>query len=165
MVDLDRVGGIPVVMRELLNHGLLHGDVLTCTGKTLAENLKDTPCLAELGDQDIVFPGEWAPSATIDPDPHLLTRFRRLLLLERNHQSPDRAHRWDGILSCCPGIFAPAALQYLSFRESRCVSEHSAVVDLDLHSAVVDLDLHSAVVDLDLHSAVVDLDLHSLLIY
>ena len=36
MVDLDGVGGIPVVMKELLAAGLLHGDVLTCTGQTLA---------------------------------------------------------------------------------------------------------------------------------
>jgi dihydroxy-acid dehydratase len=39
MTDIDRVGGIPMVMKHLLDAGLLHGDVLTCTGKTLAENL------------------------------------------------------------------------------------------------------------------------------
>ena len=39
MVDIDRIGGIPVVMRELLEAGLLHGDALTVTGKTVAENL------------------------------------------------------------------------------------------------------------------------------
>jgi dihydroxy-acid dehydratase len=39
MVDLDRVGGVPVVMGELLEAGLLHGDVLTVTGRTMAENL------------------------------------------------------------------------------------------------------------------------------
>ncbi len=39
MVDLDRIGGIPVVMRELLEADLLHGDCLTVTGKTVAENL------------------------------------------------------------------------------------------------------------------------------
>ncbi len=41
MVDIDRVGGIPVVMRELLDAGLLHGDCLTVTGKTIAENLDE----------------------------------------------------------------------------------------------------------------------------
>ena len=41
MFDLDRVGGVPVVMRMLLDAGLLHGDCLTVTGKTLAENLAD----------------------------------------------------------------------------------------------------------------------------
>jgi len=39
MVDLDNIGGVPVVMRELLAAGLLHGDCLTVTGKTVAENL------------------------------------------------------------------------------------------------------------------------------
>jgi dihydroxy-acid dehydratase len=39
MSDLDRVGGVPVVMRELLEAGLLHGDCMTVTGNTQAENL------------------------------------------------------------------------------------------------------------------------------
>ncbi len=41
MVDIDRVGGVPVVMRELLEAGVLHGDCLTVTGKTVAENLAE----------------------------------------------------------------------------------------------------------------------------
>jgi len=41
MVDLDRVGGVPVVMRLLLDEGLLHGDCLTVTGRTVAENLEE----------------------------------------------------------------------------------------------------------------------------
>ncbi len=41
MTDLDRVGGVPVVLRMLLEAGLLHGDVLTVTGKTMAENLAE----------------------------------------------------------------------------------------------------------------------------
>ena len=41
MTDIDRIGGVPVVMKALLDAGLLHGDALTCTGKTLAENLVD----------------------------------------------------------------------------------------------------------------------------
>ncbi len=41
MNDVDRVGGIPVVMRALLDAGLLNGDCLTVTGKTMAENLAD----------------------------------------------------------------------------------------------------------------------------
>jgi dihydroxy-acid dehydratase len=39
MVDLDRIGGLPVVMKELLDAGLLHGECLTITGRTVAENL------------------------------------------------------------------------------------------------------------------------------
>jgi len=41
MTDLDRVGGIPVVLKILLDAGFLHGDTLTVTGKTMAENLAD----------------------------------------------------------------------------------------------------------------------------
>jgi dihydroxy-acid dehydratase len=41
MVDIDRIGGVPVVMRELLDAGLLHGDCMTVTGRTVAENLAD----------------------------------------------------------------------------------------------------------------------------
>ena len=41
MSDLDRVGGVPVVLKHLLDNGMLHGDVLTCTGKTMAENLAE----------------------------------------------------------------------------------------------------------------------------
>src|ERR671933_716159 len=41
MNDVDRVGGVPVVMKALLDAGLLHGDVLTVTGKTVAENLAE----------------------------------------------------------------------------------------------------------------------------
>ena len=40
MVDLDRVGGVPVVLKHLLDAGLLHGDCLTVTGRTMAENLE-----------------------------------------------------------------------------------------------------------------------------
>ena len=41
MTDIDRIGGVPVVMKALLDAGLLHGDALTVTGKTIAENLRD----------------------------------------------------------------------------------------------------------------------------
>src|SRR5229473_917700 len=50
--DLYNVGGIPVVIKELLDAGLLHGDVLTATGKTLAENHKD---LKFPENQDVVY--------------------------------------------------------------------------------------------------------------
>ncbi|WP_157271878.1 dihydroxy-acid dehydratase [Azohydromonas aeria] len=45
-VDLHRAGGIPAVMKELLKAGLLHGDCMTITGKTVAQNLADVPDLA-----------------------------------------------------------------------------------------------------------------------
>ncbi|MES2716713.1 MAG: dihydroxy-acid dehydratase [Pseudomonadota bacterium] len=44
-IDLHHAGGIPQVMKELLDHGLLHGDCITITGKTVAQNLADVPAL------------------------------------------------------------------------------------------------------------------------
>ena len=52
MEDLHGVGGIPGVLKYMLNNNMLHGDCLTVTGKTLAENLKDVPNLIE--GQDII---------------------------------------------------------------------------------------------------------------
>ena len=52
MEDLDRVGGVSMVMKMLLDEGMLHGDCLTVTGKTLAGNLKDIP--VDLSGQDVV---------------------------------------------------------------------------------------------------------------
>lgn len=54
MVDIDRIGGVPVVMKHLLDAGLLHGDCLTVTGKTVAENLADIDPPAP--DGDVVHP-------------------------------------------------------------------------------------------------------------
>jgi dihydroxy-acid dehydratase len=51
--DLHRVGGIPQVMKMLLNHGLLNGDALTVTGKTIAETLREIPD-APPRDQDVI---------------------------------------------------------------------------------------------------------------
>ena len=51
MVDLERIGGVPVVMRQLLDAGLLHEDVLTVTGNTLAENLDG---VSFPSDQDVI---------------------------------------------------------------------------------------------------------------
>ncbi|MCC2644603.1 MAG: dihydroxy-acid dehydratase, partial [Burkholderiales bacterium] len=45
MHDLFKIGGIPLVMKHLYQHGLIHGECLTVTGKTVAENLKDIPDL------------------------------------------------------------------------------------------------------------------------
>jgi len=56
MVALHEVGGVPVVMKELLDHGFLHGDALTVTGSTVAENLQHVPSIDQLGEQDIVAP-------------------------------------------------------------------------------------------------------------
>ena len=54
MFDLDKVGGVPAVMKILLDEGLLHGDCMTVTGKTVAENLKDVNPPA--ADGKIIYP-------------------------------------------------------------------------------------------------------------
>lgn len=54
MSDVHRIGGVPVVLKHLLDAGLLHGDVMTCTGKTMAENLADIN--PPLPDGDVVHP-------------------------------------------------------------------------------------------------------------
>jgi dihydroxy-acid dehydratase len=51
--DVHRIGGIPVVLKALLDGGLLHGDCMTVTGKTMAENLKDVVFPT---DQDVIYP-------------------------------------------------------------------------------------------------------------
>jgi len=53
-IDLHRAGGIPAVMKVLLEAGLLHGDCMTITGKTVAENLAEVPPLR--ADQDVIRP-------------------------------------------------------------------------------------------------------------
>ncbi|CAM4386449.1 dihydroxy-acid dehydratase [Zobellia nedashkovskayae] len=62
MEDVHRVGGIPAVLKYLLKNGLLHGDCLTVTGKTLAENLEGVPDLEE--GQDVIMPLENPIKAT-----------------------------------------------------------------------------------------------------
>jgi dihydroxy-acid dehydratase len=54
-IDLQRAGGIPQVMKILLEAGLLHGDCITITGKTVAENLADVPATPR-ADQDVIRP-------------------------------------------------------------------------------------------------------------
>jgi dihydroxy-acid dehydratase len=54
-VDLHRAGGIPQVMKMLLKHGLIHGDCMTITGKTVAENLADVPD-EPAASQDVIRP-------------------------------------------------------------------------------------------------------------
>jgi dihydroxy-acid dehydratase len=63
MEDLHNKGGIPAVMKYLLNKNMLHGDCLTVTGKTIAENLKDAPEL-DFDTQDIIRPIEKPVKAT-----------------------------------------------------------------------------------------------------
>ncbi len=64
--DLHRAGGIPQVMKILLEHGVLHGDALTITGRTVAEVLKDVPSVPR-ADQDVIHPWE----KPVYPEGHL----------------------------------------------------------------------------------------------
>jgi len=66
-VDLHHAGGIPQVMKMLLNKGLLHGDCMTVTGKTVSENLKDVPDQANHS-QKIILPIE----NPLSPEGHLV---------------------------------------------------------------------------------------------
>jgi dihydroxy-acid dehydratase len=63
MQDLHQFGGVPAVMKYLLSKGLLHGDCITVTGKTVAENLKDAPDL-DFTKQQIIMPLESPLKAT-----------------------------------------------------------------------------------------------------
>jgi dihydroxy-acid dehydratase len=63
MEDLHKVGGVPAVMKYLLKKGWLHGECLTVTGKTIAENLKDVPELS-FDTQKIILPAENPIKAT-----------------------------------------------------------------------------------------------------
>ena len=61
MADLDRVGGVPLVVKRLLQAGLLHGDAMTITGKTLRQNVE---AFETVDDQSIVVPIEQPRSPT-----------------------------------------------------------------------------------------------------
>ena len=63
MQDLHKYGGVPAVMKYMLQKGLLHGDCLTVTGKTIAENLANAPDL-DFDDQKIIYPLENPIKAT-----------------------------------------------------------------------------------------------------
>jgi dihydroxy-acid dehydratase len=52
-LDVHKVGGIPIILKALLDGGLLHGDCLTVTGRTMAENIKDVVFPV---DQDVIYP-------------------------------------------------------------------------------------------------------------
>jgi dihydroxy-acid dehydratase len=63
MEDLHKIGGVPAVMKYLLDQGFIHGDCITVTGKTIAENLADIPAL-DFSKQDIIVPLENPIKAT-----------------------------------------------------------------------------------------------------
>lgn len=72
MEDLFKMGGLPSILRLLLEKGYLHGDCLTVTGKTLAENVAEAPLPSE--DQDVILPVE----KPIKPNAHIQILFGNL---------------------------------------------------------------------------------------
>lgn len=72
MEDLHNVGGVPGVMKYLLDLGMLHGDCLTVTGKTLAENLSELPYLT--ANQQVILP----VTSPVKPSGHLQILFGNL---------------------------------------------------------------------------------------
>jgi dihydroxy-acid dehydratase len=54
MEDIYRIGGVPAVLKYLFEKGFIHGDCITCTGKTMAENLEKVPSLIQ--QQDVIVP-------------------------------------------------------------------------------------------------------------
>jgi dihydroxy-acid dehydratase len=56
MCDVDAIGGVPIVLKELLSAGLLHGNVMTIEGVTLADLLSGVPSLDQLPKQDVIYP-------------------------------------------------------------------------------------------------------------
>jgi dihydroxy-acid dehydratase len=92
-IDLHRAGGIPQVMKILLDGGLLHGDCMTVTGKTIAETLADMPSQPP-ADQDVIRPwtirstprGTWRSCAATSPKRAPWPRSRA----SRTHRSPGR---------------------------------------------------------------------------
>ena len=93
-VDLHEAGGIPQVLKLLLNAGLLHGDCITITGRTLAEELADVPG-APRADQDVIMPIEKA-----------LYREGHLAILKGNLAEDGAVAKITGLKS--PAIIGPA---------------------------------------------------------
>jgi len=89
-VDLHQAGGIPQVMKVLLNAGLLHGDCLTITGKTIAETLKDIPDQPR-DDQDVI--------RTIDK---AMYKEGHLAILKGNLSPEGAVAKITGLITDCP---------------------------------------------------------------
>ncbi|HEY1375254.1 MAG TPA: dihydroxy-acid dehydratase [Gemmataceae bacterium] len=107
MYDLHAVGGTPAVMRALLDAGFLHGDCVTVTGKTIAENLEDVPSVYSRK-QDVVLPLE----RPMHPTGHIIILHGNLApdgavakvagLKERKITGPARV--FDGEEACAAAI-------------------------------------------------------------
>ena len=86
--DFHRAGGMPQVLKMLLEHGLLHGDCMTITGRTLAEKLKDVPDAAARGPGRDPAVGQADVRAGPPRDPQGQPRARRLRRQDHRAEEP-----------------------------------------------------------------------------
>lgn len=97
MEDVLAIGGVPAIMKYLLEKSLLHGDCLTVTGKTVAENLADAPDL-NFGTQKIIFPLE----KPLKPTGHLQILYGNLATEGAVAKITGKeGERFDGIAKVC----------------------------------------------------------------
>lgn len=97
MEDVLAIGGIPAIMKYLYQNGLLHGDCLTVTGKTVAENLADAPDL-NFDNQKIIFP----LSAPLKPTGHLQIMYGNLAMEGAVAKITGKeGERFEGIAKVC----------------------------------------------------------------
>lgn len=109
MYDLYKIGGLPLVMKELLKHDLLHGDCMTVSGKTVAENLAEVEDLPE--NQKVLYP---VAKPLVEPGHHLLILKGNIApdgavfkqsgkyLMGKSHQGPARV--FDSEIECLDAI-------------------------------------------------------------
>jgi len=124
MVSLHRLGGVPVVMKELLAHGFLHGEAMTVTGRTLAENLREAPALAALGAQDVV----WPVARPIAPPGHHISVLKGNLAPESAVLKLSGKTLKDGAFRGRARVFESEADTLAAIREGRVVAGDVIVV-------------------------------------
>jgi dihydroxy-acid dehydratase len=124
MAALHALGGVPVVMKELLRHGLLHGDVMTVTGRTLAENLAEVPTLEQLGQQEVVFP----LSAPIAPANHHISVLKGNLAPESCLLKLSGKTLEKGVFRGTARVFESEADAMKAIRGGEIVAGHVVVV-------------------------------------
>jgi len=95
MKDLHDIGGVPVLMKALLDGGYLHGDCMTVTGKTIAENLRDVKFPAG---QDVVRP----TSKPLAPRGRSPVSSCSSMTYRRRNRGPQRPNRSSNFRSSCP---------------------------------------------------------------
>jgi dihydroxy-acid dehydratase len=127
-IDLHRVGGVPLVLRELMDAGLLHGDALTVTGKTMAENLAGVPRIADAvpqpegrGDGD----GDGAGACVLRPFAAPVAPAGRHIAVLRGSLAPDGAVTKPRYLLLWAAFLLMSTFAYISGDQAgRAAHEH-----------------------------------------